>query len=140
MTTNSCTGLFHSGASYEYVDTDVKNRKTYYYKLEDIDVNGVATFHGPMSATPGCYSDSSNERASNGSLKTHLYKRRTVMKKFIALYYRYSFKACLWVFLSVTCFIILPSSAFAAQYGDYVYSVSNGTVIIDQISVLVEML
>ena len=26
------------GASYEFIDTNVKNRKTYYYKLEDIDL------------------------------------------------------------------------------------------------------
>jgi hypothetical protein len=25
---------------------------TYYYKLEDVDFNGVSTFHGPVSATP----------------------------------------------------------------------------------------
>jgi hypothetical protein len=40
------------GASYEFIDTDVKNRKTYYYKLEDIDLNGQSTMHGPVSATP----------------------------------------------------------------------------------------
>ena len=40
------------GAFYEFVDKDVKNRKIYYYKLEDIDVNGVSTFHGPVTATP----------------------------------------------------------------------------------------
>jgi len=40
------------GASYEFVDTDVRNRTTYYYKLEDIDLNGVSTLHGPVSATP----------------------------------------------------------------------------------------
>jgi hypothetical protein len=40
------------GASYEFVDTAVKNRKTYYYKLEDIDINGTSTMHGPKSATP----------------------------------------------------------------------------------------
>ena len=39
-------------ASYEFVDTNVKNRKTYYYKLEDIDLNGMSTFHGPVTATP----------------------------------------------------------------------------------------
>jgi hypothetical protein len=39
-------------ANYEFVDTAVKNRKTYYYKLEDIDLNGTATMHGPVSATP----------------------------------------------------------------------------------------
>jgi hypothetical protein len=40
------------GALYEFVDKDVKNRKTYYYKLEDIDLNGNSTMHGPVSAIP----------------------------------------------------------------------------------------
>jgi hypothetical protein len=45
-------GSSTQGASYEFVDKDVKNRKTYYYKLEDIDLKGTATMHGPVSATP----------------------------------------------------------------------------------------
>ncbi len=45
-------GSSTQGASYEFTDTDVKNRKTYYYKLEDIDLNGTSTMHGPVSATP----------------------------------------------------------------------------------------
>jgi hypothetical protein len=40
------------GASYSYVDKGLKNRKTYYYKLEDADINGISTMHGPVSATP----------------------------------------------------------------------------------------
>ncbi len=40
------------GMSYTYVDDDVQNRTTYYYKLEDVDLNGTATMHGPVSATP----------------------------------------------------------------------------------------
>jgi hypothetical protein len=40
------------GASYEFIDNDVQNRKTYYYKLEDIDMSGTATMHGPVSAMP----------------------------------------------------------------------------------------
>jgi hypothetical protein len=40
------------GASYEYVDTNVKNGRTYYCKLEDIDLNGKSTMHGPVTATP----------------------------------------------------------------------------------------
>ena len=40
------------GALYEFVDRDVKNGRPYYYKLEDIDLNGTATMHGPVSATP----------------------------------------------------------------------------------------
>jgi hypothetical protein len=41
-----------SDATYKYVDIDVKNRTTYYYKLEDIDLNGKSTVHGSVSATP----------------------------------------------------------------------------------------
>jgi hypothetical protein len=45
-------GSATKGASYEFIDTNVQNRKTYYYKLEDIDLNGQSTMHGPVSATP----------------------------------------------------------------------------------------
>ena len=45
-------GTATSGATYTYADRDVVNRRTYFYKLEDIDVNGYATSHGPVSATP----------------------------------------------------------------------------------------
>jgi hypothetical protein len=48
----SAQGSPTMGASYEYVDEEVKNRKTYYYKLEDIDLNGKSNMHGPVSATP----------------------------------------------------------------------------------------
>ena len=40
------------GASYQFVDENVRNRTTYYYKLEDIDLNGTSTMHGPVSAMP----------------------------------------------------------------------------------------
>jgi len=40
------------GASYSFVDDSVKNRKMYYYKLEDIDTSGKSTFHGPVQAMP----------------------------------------------------------------------------------------
>jgi hypothetical protein len=45
-------GAVTQGASYEIIDKDVKNRKTYYYKLEDIDLNGTSNMHGPVSAMP----------------------------------------------------------------------------------------
>ena len=40
------------GSDYQYSFTDdaVVKGNTYYYKLEDIDLYGVATFHGPVSA------------------------------------------------------------------------------------------
>lgn len=40
------------GVSYKFVDEGVENRKTYYYMLEDIDLNSISTMHGPVSATP----------------------------------------------------------------------------------------
>ena len=45
-------GSATDGAKYSYIDRTAKNRKTYYYILEDVDVNGVGTPHGPVSATP----------------------------------------------------------------------------------------
>ncbi len=45
-------GASTEGASYEFIDDDVQNRKTYSYKLEDVDLNGVSTMHGSVSATP----------------------------------------------------------------------------------------
>ncbi|MCX5884556.1 MAG: putative Ig domain-containing protein [Proteobacteria bacterium] len=45
-------GMATAGATYQYVDENVKNRKTYYYMLEDIDIYGISTYHGPVSATP----------------------------------------------------------------------------------------
>jgi parallel beta-helix repeat protein len=40
------------GAYYIFIDDDVKNRKTYYYILEDVDLNGTKTNHGSAGATP----------------------------------------------------------------------------------------
>jgi hypothetical protein len=45
-------GSSTQGATYEFVDNDVQNRKTCFYKLEDIDLNGNSTMHGPVSAIP----------------------------------------------------------------------------------------
>ena len=39
-----------TGASYEFTDGDVEEG-TYYYKLEDISIYGMSTFHGPVEAT-----------------------------------------------------------------------------------------
>jgi len=40
------------GAEYDYFDLDVLNLKPYFYLLEDIDNNGISTFHGPVKAVP----------------------------------------------------------------------------------------
>ena len=45
-------GFPAEGAFYEFTDTDVHNRKTYYYKLEDMSLSGEAAAHGPISAMP----------------------------------------------------------------------------------------
>jgi hypothetical protein len=45
-------GSASQGVSYEFVDSAVKNGRTYYYKLKDIDLSGKSTMHGPVSATP----------------------------------------------------------------------------------------
>ena len=36
------------GRSYEFVDTAVSRGTIYYYKLEDVDVSGTVTPHGPV--------------------------------------------------------------------------------------------
>ncbi len=40
------------GAAYNFVDEWVLNGKRYFYLLEDIDTNGISTFHGPVKAVP----------------------------------------------------------------------------------------
>jgi hypothetical protein len=40
------------GQLYEYEDASLRNGKTYYYKLEEIDENGVSIVHGTVKATP----------------------------------------------------------------------------------------
>ncbi len=45
-------GSAAAGVVYEFADTTVENRKTYSYQLEDIDINGMARLHGPVTATP----------------------------------------------------------------------------------------
>lgn len=41
------------GRRYVYTDTDVLPGKVYYYKLEDVDLNGVRTLYGPIKARAG---------------------------------------------------------------------------------------
>jgi len=48
----AANGSATQGAAYSYTDSGLQNGKTYYYKLEDIDLNGVSTMHGPVSAAP----------------------------------------------------------------------------------------
>jgi len=41
-----------NGAKYQFIDQSVQNREEYFYILEDIDIYGITTQHGPVSATP----------------------------------------------------------------------------------------
>ncbi|MEI6125763.1 MAG: hypothetical protein WCQ99_04330 [Pseudomonadota bacterium] len=45
-------GTAVEGSAYTYLDKGLTDRKTYWYKLEDVDLNGTKTQHGPVSATP----------------------------------------------------------------------------------------
>ncbi|MEZ4770588.1 MAG: hypothetical protein R2844_19465 [Caldilineales bacterium] len=38
------------GTSYSFDDTQVAAGQTWYYWLEDVDLNGATTLHGPVSA------------------------------------------------------------------------------------------
>jgi len=40
-----------TGTSYQYAGAAVVKGMTYFYKLEDVDLHGLSTFHGPVSAT-----------------------------------------------------------------------------------------
>ena len=40
--------------SYSYIDNTVINDITYWYKLVDVDFNGIRTEHGPVHVTPRC--------------------------------------------------------------------------------------
>jgi hypothetical protein len=41
-----------SGSEYDFVDQWVLYGKRYFYLIEDIDNNGISTFHGPVKAVP----------------------------------------------------------------------------------------
>ena len=41
-----------SGAVYEWLDANVTPGATYFYRLEDVDIYGLSTFHGPVSTEP----------------------------------------------------------------------------------------
>ncbi|MBS1250133.1 MAG: hypothetical protein MAG431_01723 [Chloroflexi bacterium] len=40
------------GATYDFIDVNINSDTNYYYKLEDIDINNVSTFHGPVVVGP----------------------------------------------------------------------------------------
>ncbi len=54
VSNNALNGAGNSSQSiqYSWVDNSVVNGNTYWYKLVDVDVDGIRTEHGPVSATP----------------------------------------------------------------------------------------
>ncbi len=44
-------GTSSYGKDYSYIDYTVLGENTYYYKIQDIDFNGLATEHGPIAVT-----------------------------------------------------------------------------------------
>ncbi|RMH62470.1 MAG: T9SS C-terminal target domain-containing protein, partial [Calditrichaeota bacterium] len=45
-------GTSNETHTYTFIDRDVFNGNTYWYKIVDVDNNGIRTEHGPVSATP----------------------------------------------------------------------------------------
>jgi hypothetical protein len=54
LTASLIPGLGSSplGASYSWHDPGLVNGQRYYYRLEDVDLSSMSTFHGPVSAVP----------------------------------------------------------------------------------------
>lgn len=48
----SSKGSATEGAEYQFLDDMLFNRTPYLYLLEDVDNNGISTFHGPVKAVP----------------------------------------------------------------------------------------
>ena len=46
------TGSPLQGAAYEFIDNSITAWRPYFYKLEDIDMNGTETVHGPVFVWP----------------------------------------------------------------------------------------
>ncbi|MFA7160075.1 MAG: C25 family cysteine peptidase, partial [Kiritimatiellia bacterium] len=50
-------GTSSRGREYKFVDDNVVNGMTYYYKLEEVEFSGRTALHGPVAAHPGLDSD-----------------------------------------------------------------------------------
>tara|TARA_R110000868_G_scaffold132380_2_gene343133 strand:+ start:60784 stop:68310 length:7527 start_codon:yes stop_codon:yes gene_type:complete len=48
---NNLSSTTYKG-KYQFIDKNLTNDETYYYYIQDVDVNGLSEIHGPVSATP----------------------------------------------------------------------------------------
>ena len=64
VSNNALNGAGNSSQSIQYtwVDNSVVNGNAYWYKLVDVDMNGVRTEHGPVSATPQAVDNDESSR------------------------------------------------------------------------------
>lgn len=45
-------GTLTEGSTYQFIDKNVESGKTYYYKLEQVDIKGNGTMSGPLNVVP----------------------------------------------------------------------------------------
>jgi len=45
-------GSLTEGSKYQLIDKNVEDGRTYYYKLEQVDIRGNGTMYGPVNAAP----------------------------------------------------------------------------------------
>ncbi len=50
--TLSGLGTSSEGRTYRFVDCNIQNGQTYWYKIEDVDINGNTRLHGPVEVQP----------------------------------------------------------------------------------------
>jgi len=70
---NDLKGAGNSSHSiiYEWADNSVINGNTYWYKLVDVDMNGVRIEHGPVSATPQASESAGDSRVPHAFYLTN---------------------------------------------------------------------
>jgi hypothetical protein len=63
----AATGYEDHGATYAFVDDEVTEGVTYWYRLEELDYDGNSSFHGPIMAVEGAISATSTSTSGTRS-------------------------------------------------------------------------
>jgi hypothetical protein len=81
LNTSLIPGLLSSptGKTYTYLDKNVRKAKLYYYKLEDIDLFGKKTIHGPICVDWNGDGIPDDQQLKNPSLSAGVSPRRPVL-------------------------------------------------------------